>query len=76
MTTELILAAIIALIILGSLAMIFTKKFRKTGLMTLGTIILILSVTGYLIFHPKHYNRNYLKHSTEWENLTIRQLLI
>lgn len=73
MTTELILAAIIALIILGSLAMIFTKKFRKTGLMTLGTIILILSVTGYLIFHPKHYNRNYLKHSTEWENLTIRQ---
>jgi endo-1,4-beta-xylanase len=74
MTTSIkIYLGIIILVLLASLAMLLIRKYRKAGLLVLGTLISMLLITGFWIFHPKHYDRKYLDKSAEWKNLRIRQ---
>ena len=68
-----IIVAVIALVIVGSIVMIFIRKLRKAGLIIFGSLVIIFGIAGTWIFYPKHYVRNYLQQSTAWKNLELRQ---
>jgi len=68
-----IIVTIIAIVVMGSIIMIFIKKLRKIGLMILGSLIIIFAVIWLLFFRPKQYKKTYLKDASEWKNLNIRQ---
>ena len=62
----------IVCVLTGSIIMIVTRRFRKTGLSVFGIIIFTLIVTCLWLFIPRHYDRNYLQKSSQWKNLTLR----
>jgi len=66
------IGVIIVCVLTGSIIMIVTRRFRKTGLSVFGIIIFTLMVTCLWLFIPRHYDRNYLQKSSQWKNLTLR----
>lgn len=68
-----IIVTVIAVVVIGSIVMIFIKKLRKAGLMIFGSLIIIFIVVWDLFFKPKQYEKTYLQNVSEWKGLNIRQ---
>jgi len=67
-----LLAAVISAVIIGSVILMFIKKYRKIGISLLGVLLGILIIAAVYVYHPRHYDRDYLEKYTGWNQLTLR----
>jgi endo-1,4-beta-xylanase len=65
-------ALIIALII-GSIVLIFIRRYRKTGIWMLCTLVSLIILTAVYVYFPRHFKRNYLQKEHEWSGLAFRR---
>jgi endo-1,4-beta-xylanase len=64
---------LIIALILGSIVLIFFRRYRKPGIWMLGTLISLIIMTAVYVYFPRHYKRNYLQKDHEWSGLTFRK---